>query len=71
MNLLSLNCRGGGNSAIVREVGVLQRTHQAKVVFLCETRQSGDRVKKLRNRMGLRGFAAVDIVGLSGGSALY
>lgn len=71
MNWCSLNCRGIGNSPIVREVCVLQRTHRFQLIFLCETRQSGVRVRRLRSRLGLRGFASVDNNGMSGGLALF
>jgi hypothetical protein len=71
MNCISLNCRGAGNFATIRELGVLQRTHQAKIMFLCETRQSSAQMKKLRTRLGLRGFTSIDSNGNSGGLALF
>jgi len=41
------------------------------MIFLCETRQKSDRVRRLRNRLGLRGFAGIDSNGMSGGLALF
>jgi hypothetical protein len=41
------------------------------MVFLCETRQKAEKVKRLRGRLGLRGFTGVDSDGLSGGLALF
>ena len=71
MNCIGWNCHRAGNAATVHELGVLQRTHQVKVIFLCETRQSCDRMKRLRNRLGLKAFVGVDCNGLSGGLALF
>jgi hypothetical protein len=41
------------------------------MIFLCETRQKADKMKRLRGRLGLRGFAGIDSMGLSGGLALF
>ena len=71
MNCISLNCRGCGNAATIRELDVLVKTHIPKLVFLCETRQKKDRVAKLRRRLGLSGFAGCDSEGMSGGLALF
>ena len=71
MNLISWNCRGGGNTRTVREVVTFIRSHSPVLVFLCETRQSKERMKKHRSRFGLKGFDGVDRNGNSGGLALY
>jgi hypothetical protein len=71
MSCLGWNCRGIGNAATVRELSVLLRTHSSQLVFLCETRQKSDRVRRLRHRLGLRGFFGVDSEGMSGGLALF
>lgn len=71
MNCLSWNCRGVGNKPTVRELGGLVKAAQAKIVFLCETMQAANKVRRLRGRLGLRGFAGVDSDGLSGGLALF
>lgn len=52
-------------------MGFFQRL-QLKLIFLCETRQNKDRVRdRLRNRLGLSGFAGVDSAGTSGELALF
>src|SRR4051794_1164383 len=62
---------GAANKPIVRDlVGMVKET-QAKIVFLCETRQDSEKVKCLRGRLGLRGFSGVSSNGLSGGLALF
>lgn len=71
MNMLSWNCRGVGNSRTVRELATLVQSHSPKIVFLCETRQKEEKMKRLRSRIGLCGFCNVDSDGLSGGLALY
>ena len=40
-------------------------------VFLCETRQKEAKMKRLRGRLGLKGFCGVDSSGMSGGLAVY
>lgn len=71
MNLLSWNCRGGGNSWTVRDLATLVKSHSPTIVFLCETRQSVSKMKRYRARLGLQGFDGVDSNGNSGGLALY
>ena len=71
MNLLSWNCRGGGNTRTVRELATLCQSHSPTLVFLCETRQKADKLKRIRARLGLKGFCGVDSNGMSGGLALY
>lgn len=71
MNCLSWNCRGVGGSRTVRGLVTLSKQYQAQFVFLCETRQSDEKVSRLRSRLGLRGFAGVSCVGFSGGLALF
>ena len=71
MNLLSWNCRGGGNSRTVRDLSALVQAHSPMLVFLCETRQSKVKMKRYRLRLGLKGFEAVDSNGNSGGLPLF
>ena len=71
MNLLSFNCRGGGNPRTAGEIVTLVQSHSPTLVFLCETRQKKEKIKRLRGRLGLRGFAGMDSEGLSGGLALF
>ena len=70
MNLLSWNCRGGGNTRTVREIATLCQSHSPNMVFLCETRQKADKMRRIRRWIGLKGFTGVDSNGLSGGLAL-
>jgi hypothetical protein len=53
-----------GSLCLGREAG-------SKIVFLCETRQKFEKVRRLRNRLGLKGCASVSCEGLSGGLALF
>jgi hypothetical protein len=71
MNLLGLNCRGGGNPRTVRDMATLIQSHSPTLVFLCETRQKKDKMRCLRTCFGLRGFDGIDSEGMSGGLALY
>ena len=71
MNCLSWNCRGAANKPTVHELVGLARTTKANLVFLCETRIKAEKVRRLRGRLGLRGFAGCDSNGLSGGLALF
>jgi hypothetical protein len=41
------------------------------MVFLCETRQKNEKIRKFQTRLGLKGFVGKDSDGLSGGLALY
>lgn len=65
------NCRGLGNAATVRELSSLVRELGPKFVFLCETRQNIEKVRRLRNRIGLKGCTGVSSEGMSGGLALF
>jgi hypothetical protein len=68
MSCICWNCRGAGGTSTIHElVSLTQSVRPSLVFFLCETRQNKDKVRRLRNRLGLRGFAGVNSVGLSGG----
>jgi hypothetical protein len=41
------------------------------MVFLCETRQKAEKMRRLRGRLGLKGFTGLDSEGRSGGLALF
>ena len=47
------------------------RSHSPMFVFLCETQQKEAKMRRIRNRLGLKGFCGVDSDGLSGGLAVY
>ena len=71
MSILSWNCRGGGNSRTVRDLAMICQSHSPNLVFLCETRQKAEKMRRIRGRLGLKGFCGVDSEGMSGGLALY
>jgi hypothetical protein len=71
MNCFSLNCRGAENKPTVPDIVGLSRSTNAKLVFLCETRQKADKLRGLRVRLGLKGFVGFDSDGRSGGLAFF
>jgi hypothetical protein len=62
---------GSGNKPIVRDLVALSKKAQAKLIFLCETRQKVEKIKRMRSRLGLRGFTGIVSNGMSGGFALF
>lgn len=72
MNILSWNSRGGGGSlGTVHDLESLVQANSPNIVFLCETRQSKDQMKRYRSRLGSSGFDAADSIGGSGGLAFF
>jgi hypothetical protein len=71
MNCVSFNCRGSGNAPTARELAVISQVWRPSIFFLCETRQNKNKVRRLRHRLGLKGFAGNSSNGLSGGLALF
>jgi hypothetical protein len=69
MNCISFNCRGAGNNPTVRELAHISRIWSPRLLFLCETRQSVSKMRRLRHRLGLKGFAGFSSTGLSKGVA--
>ena len=65
MNFISWNCRGGGNTRIVRELATLAQSHSPTFVLLCETWQKERKMRRLHGRLGLKGFEGVDSNGMS------
>jgi hypothetical protein len=59
------------NNPTVRELATLSRVWSPNLVFLCETRQNKNKMRSLRNKLGLKGFVGSSSVGLSGGLALF
>jgi endonuclease/exonuclease/phosphatase family metal-dependent hydrolase len=55
----------------VRELVHLSQVWSPSFVFLCETRQSINKMRCLRHRLGLKGFVGVSSDGLSEGLALF
>jgi hypothetical protein len=71
MNCLGWNCRVVEGASTVRELAYLSQSLRPKLVFLCETRHDKNKVRRLRHRLGLKGFADFSSVGQSGGLALF
>jgi hypothetical protein len=70
MICLSFNCRGAGNNPTVRELALISQVWSPRLLFLCETRQNKNKMRRLRHRLGLKGFVSFSSDGLSGGLAL-
>ena len=71
MTTLSWNCRGLRSNSIVRRLEEMIREHLPDFMFLLETKNSSDHVKKFQSSLGYDHFFLVDPVGLSGGLALF
>lgn len=67
MTLLMLNCRGLGDTWIVRQLKDLQQREEETVAFLCETKLSRLRMDWVKTQCGYRNMFAVDSRGGSGG----
>ena len=71
MNCIVWNCRGAGNTSTGRDLVAHTRAHSPSMIFLCETRHNKEKMYRLCNRVGLRGFEGVSSNGRSGGLALF
>jgi hypothetical protein len=71
MSIIGWNGRGLGQLATVQELVCLVQTYKPCLVFICETRQSEERVKNLRYRIGMKYCFRVKGDGSGGGLALY
>jgi hypothetical protein len=69
--LLQFELSGRRNKPTVRDIVGLSRSADAKIVFLGETRQKEEKMRRLRGRLGLKGFVGLDSDGRSGGLALF
>ncbi|XP_074297759.1 uncharacterized protein LOC141628530 [Silene latifolia] len=69
MNLLSLNCRGLGNPSVVSGLRNLLRKEAPALVFLSETKLSGEEFRRVRASFDKYEGIEVDSVGRSGGLA--
>ncbi|XP_074271629.1 uncharacterized protein LOC141595561 [Silene latifolia] len=69
MNLLSLNCRGLGNPAAVGGFHNLLRKEAPALVFLSETKLSGEEFRRVRTCLDDYDSMEVDCAGRSGGLA--
>ncbi|XP_071674251.1 uncharacterized protein [Lolium perenne] len=71
MSIIGWSGRGLGQPATVQELDCLVQTYRPFLVFICETRQSEERVKNLRFRIGMKNCFQVKGEGSGGGLALY
>jgi exonuclease III len=71
MSCLTFNYRGARNNSTVRELALLSQVWSPKFVFLSETRQDKNKMRRLRHRLGLKGFVGSSSNGMSGGLALF
>jgi hypothetical protein len=55
----------------VRELATISQVWSPKLLFLCETRQEKNKMRRLHHRIGLKCFVGVSSDGLSGGHALF
>lgn len=70
MSLISLNCRGCGEAATVREIRCIEDTYNPSMLFLSETKMSRQRSEELKWRLGFQNIVGVSSVGASGGLVL-
>jgi hypothetical protein len=54
MSLISLNCRGCGEAATVREIRCIADTFNPLLLFLSETKMRSQRAEELRWRLGFQ-----------------
>jgi hypothetical protein len=66
-----LQLSGAGNNPTVRELATISEVWSQRLLFLCETRQSNNKMRRLHHRLGLGGFTGFNSDGLSGGLALF
>ena len=67
MRCLGWNCRGICNTSIVRVLKAQIRGHNPLAIFLCETKENEDRMKKVEMSIGFSNFFAVGPKGRLGG----
>ena len=70
MSSISWNCRGLGNSRVVRSLCDLVKSHHPRILFLMETLVHEMKIEELRIKLGFSGKFAVNIIGHSGGLAM-
>ena len=70
MILLSWNCRGLGNQTVVDVLSTLVREKAPSVLFLMETKQSVEEMRKVQADLPYRGMLAVPSIHRRGGLAL-
>lgn len=70
VKILSWNCRGLGNPAIVTELRQLLVANVPDIIFLCETKLHKCDFDRISKRLNMAGCFVVDVVGRKGGLAL-
>ena len=71
MSLLSWNCRGLGNAAIVKELRDMAKNYAPTVLCVLETQVHKARVEGLKSTLGYANAFAVNNLGHSGGLGLF
>ena len=71
MKILGWNCQGICNSSTVRALRALVKGHCPHIVFLCETKATESRLKKIACSLGFSEHLTVAARGKSGGICLF
>jgi exonuclease III len=71
MKLMVWNCRGLGNSPAVRGLLRCQKSVDADILFLSETKLDERRMEKFKAKLGMGNMVVVDAVGQSGGLVAF
>jgi exonuclease III len=71
MSLISWNCQGLGNPRTIRDLSQMVKEKRPSFLFLIETISSKKRMESLRVKFGFQGLFMVELVGRSGGLALF
>lgn len=71
MIILSWNCRGLGNPAIVPVLSELVKARRPDIVFLSETLAVNSRIEDIRVRLNFQSCFTVNCVGRSGGIYVF
>jgi exonuclease III len=71
MKLLAWNCRGLGNPRAVRGLLRCQKSEEADILFLSETKLDRKGMKKIQMKLGMGTMVEVAAVGRGGGLMCY
>jgi exonuclease III len=71
MSVSSVNCRGLGGAAAVRDLRILAERHSPSVLCVVETQLQQARVEGLSSSLGFNKSFAVSSAGRSGGLGLF
>ena len=71
MSVLSLNCRGLGGAAAVRDLRMLAERHAPSILCVVETQLHKTRVEGLSHSLGFNKSFAVSSLGRSGGIGIF